>query len=242
MTERPLLVLLHGWGSTRAVWKPVVERLQNHYECYLPELPGHGDSGFTETRLEPLARQIAGSVDRPAIWLGWSLGALITIQAALQAPQQVKQLLIVSGTPAFVQQESWDSAMPVDIFDQFSEGYRADAAKTLKRFVTLQGQGDQQAKMVMQQLSKAMTKNTQALGWGLAVLRDGDLLSELSAIACPVNCLYGEKDALVPATIQHSMQDLGITQVTVWPDTGHVPFLSQPDKFVNWIESVVVHG
>ena len=89
MTERPLLVLLHGWGSTAAVWQPVLEQLQDRFECYLPELPGHGGSTFTATQLESLAQQILESVHRPAIWLGWSLGALIAMQAAGLTPGEV---------------------------------------------------------------------------------------------------------------------------------------------------------
>lgn len=242
MTERPLLVLLHGWGSTAAVWQPVLEHLQDRFECYLPELPGHGDSAFTATQLESLAQQILESAHRPAIWLGWSLGALIAMQAALLMTEQVKQLVVVSGTPAFVQHAGWNSAMPVKTFDQFKSGFSADANKTLRRFIALQGLGDQQAKAVTQQLSRALVKNTDAITWGLEVLHSGNLLEDLSAIACPVHCLYGENDALVPVAVQEVMGEKAGAQVSVWPDTGHAPFLSRPDAFADWVEQVILHG
>lgn len=241
MTEKPLLVLLHGWGSTAGVWQPVVERLQADFTCFQPELPAHGDSQFTETRLEPLARQILAEVDRPAIWLGWSLGALIAMQAALLMPQRVSQLLIVSGTPAFVQNADWDTAMPVDVFDQFQAEFANDASRSLKRFIALQAHGDRYAKSVMQQLGRSLTEGVNAIAWGLQVLRRGNLVRELSAIQCPVNGLYGETDALVPVTVQAAMHENANATVIAWPDTGHAPFLSQPDAFVDWVKGAA-HG
>lgn len=242
MTERPLLVLLHGWGSTAAVWQTVVERLQDDYECYLPELPGHGDSQFTEMQLEPLAQQIADSVNRPATWLGWSLGALVAMQAALQMPQQVNQLMLVSGTPAFVQHAGWDAAMSPDTFNEFQLAFSSHANKTQQRFIALQAHGDSQAKIVVQQLGRASTESSDAIAWGLDVLRGADLLERLSALSCPVNCLYGENDALVPVTVADAMREKAAANINIWPSTGHVPFLSQPDAFVAWIKESIQHG
>ena len=175
MTEKPALVLLHGWGSTASVWQPVVERLQDNYECYLPELPGHGESRFSQMRLKSLTEEILVAVGRPAIWLGWSLGALIAMQAALLMPQQVQRLLIVAGTPAFVQHEDWDTAMPLDTFDQFQSDYMDNASKASRRFIALQAHGDVQSKRVMQQLGDASVNRFNAIGWGLEILRVGSL-------------------------------------------------------------------
>ena len=241
MTEKPLLVLLHGWGSSAAVWQPVVERLQQDYACYLPELPGHGDSRFPETDLIPLAQQILATVNRPAIWLGWSLGALVAMQAALLMPQQVQRLLLISGTPAFVQHRGWQRAMPLDTFDEFQAAFSAHALKTLQRFVVLQAQGDQQAKTVAQQLGYASTDSEAAIGWGLDVLRESDLVDQLPAIACPINCLYGENDALVPVSIAATLREAG-ADVRIWPHTGHAAFLSNPDKFTRWFRDAIAHA
>jgi len=236
MTDKPVLVLLHGWGSSAGVWQPVIERLQESYQCYMPELPGHGESELTQTRLKSLAEEILAAVGCPAIWLGWSLGALIAMQAALLAPPQVLRLLIVAGTPAFVQRDGWEMAMSADTFHQFQSGLAGNASKTLRRFIALQAHGDSQAKQVMRQLGGASAKRFDAIGWGLDVLRDSDLLGELSSIGCPVDCLCGELDALVPVSVQGEMRTRLDASVTAWSDTGHAPFLSRPDEIVDWVK------
>ncbi len=52
----PPLVLIHGIGSRRGVWKPVVKRLAREHEVIAIDLPGFGDS-------EPLPADVPPSVD-----------------------------------------------------------------------------------------------------------------------------------------------------------------------------------
>ena len=40
----PPLVLLHGVGHRRQAWYPVLDRLTEHREVILVDLPGHGES------------------------------------------------------------------------------------------------------------------------------------------------------------------------------------------------------
>ena len=235
MKPESRLVLLHGWASTARVWQPVVHELHAGYECVTVELPGHGQSHLTATRLEPLARQVVDCLQGPAIWLGWSLGALIAMQAALIAPSMVQQLLLVSGTPSFMQHRPGQVAMAEPTFRDFQGEFASRPERTLQRFIALQAHGDSHARQVMDQLRQSATRLPAEIDWGLEALRDTDITSELAAIDCPTQCLYGEQDSLVPAGIGETMHMQMQARVTVWPDTGHVPFLSRPLEFVEWV-------
>ena len=234
MNDRPRLVLLHGWGSTGRVWEPVRPALEANYRCQIFNLPGHDDSSLSETRLEPLAAQLLQQAREPAIWLGWSLGALIAMQAALLMPHSVERLLLVAGTPAFVQQDGWSSAMPLRDFADFESDYAGHPLRTMKRFIALQSMGDRQSKQVARQLSQSACQATSDIGWGLVELREGDLREQLLSLNREVNCLYGGQDTLVPAAVGETMQQAGMASVT-WPDSGHAPFLSRPQDFVQWV-------
>ena len=132
MTERPSMVLLHGWGSTAKVWRAVADDFRRTYDCYLPELPGHGDSRLAHSVSGELASQLINEINRPATWLAWSLGALIAMQAALQSPDRVDRLILVAGTPSFVQTPHWREAMPVSTFNQFLDEYRSNPRQAQK--------------------------------------------------------------------------------------------------------------
>ena len=239
MVDRPAVVMLHGWGSSAAVWRPVIQQLNGHYEYYVPDLPGHADSELTQTDLLSLCRQVLHDFHRPAIWLAWSLGALIAIKAALIASQQVQRLLIVSGTPGFVQTNDWLPAMPAGIFDQFLDEYRVDKARAQQRFIALQAHGDRHAREVREQLQAAATPANSDIYWGLELLRSQDLHGEMPALSCPVHCLYGANDSLIPVSLSGSMES--IARVTVWAETGHVPFLSDLQGFMHWTREAM-HG
>jgi pimeloyl-ACP methyl ester carboxylesterase len=60
----PPLLLLHGAGSSRRVWGPVVEILAERYDVLIPDLPGFGQS-------PPLGAtpDVAGLTDAVASWL-----------------------------------------------------------------------------------------------------------------------------------------------------------------------------
>lgn len=239
MTERPSMVLLHGWGSTAKVWRAVADDFRRTYDCYLPELPGHGDSGLAHSDSGRLASQLINEINRPATWLAWSLGALIAMQAALQSPDRVERLILVAGTPSFVQTPQWREAMPVSTFNQFLDEYRTNPRQAQKRFIALQAHGDRNGRHVRQQLEAAATPAASDIGWGLDMLHSQSLGTDLANISCPIHCLYGANDALVPASIADAMQALA--EVTLWPETGHAPFLSDRERFVQWVAGVM-HG
>ena len=239
MTERPSMVLLHGWGSTAKVWRAVADDFRRTYDCYQLELPGHGDSRLAHSGAGQLASQLINEINRPATWLAWSLGALIAMQAALQSPDRVERLILVAGTPAFVQTPQWREAMPVSTFDHFLEEFRTNPRQAQKRFIALQAHGDRNRRHVRQQLEASASPVGSKIQWGLDMLRSQSLSTDLAKISCPIHCLYGANDALVPASIADVMQALA--EVTLWPETGHAPFLSDRERFVQWVAGVM-HG
>ena len=238
MKTKSRLVLLHGWASTARVWHPVMAELQASYDCASIVLPGHGDSHLSATRLEPLARQVIDGLQAPAILLGWSLGALVAMQAALIAPSMVQQLMLVSGTPSFVQHAPGQPAMPEATFAQFHNDFTDQPGRTMQRFIALQAHGDSHAREVMQQLKQSAADSQADIEWGLEVLHDSDISSELAAIECPTSCLYGVQDSLVPVAIGEIMHRHMQASVTIWQDTGHAPFVSRPQEFIDWVSSV----
>lgn len=86
------LVLIHGISHQRTGWAPVVERLAQHHEVVLVDLPGHGGSPAFDpgeltirTSLTDLLREFLddAGLDRPHV-AGNSLGALVALEMAEQ--------------------------------------------------------------------------------------------------------------------------------------------------------------
>jgi pimeloyl-[acyl-carrier protein] methyl ester esterase len=235
----PDLVLLHGWGMNAGVWQPVIEGLAARHRVTALELPGHGASAFDPARgtLRHWAAACLDAAPSRAIWLGWSLGAQVALQAALDTPERVRGLVAVAGTPRFVQDEDWPHAMPDATFRQFAAALASDHAGTLDRFLGLQVRGGTEARETLRELRAAIRARPApqlgALRAGLELLLGVDLRADLPGLQPPSLWLFGERDTLVPADVVHPLETLvPSAEILILHGAAHAPFLSSPGLFL----------
>lgn len=87
----PLVVLLHGAGTTSWMWGPIVKLLQNR-RCMMIDLPGHGDSHKIPWRsLDITATQVHQTIQQAGInatvhLVGLSLGSYVAMTLLAQQP------------------------------------------------------------------------------------------------------------------------------------------------------------
>lgn len=229
------LVLLHGWGMNNGVWAPILERLQAHHRLTLIELPGHGISEYVpdQSSLQDWAEAALAVAPSRAIWLGWSLGAQVCLQAALGQPGRVRSLVLVAASPRFVTGEGWPQAMPIKTFHEFAANLARDHAGTLERFLALQVRGAAEARETLRQLKAALrdrpAPREAALDNGLELLLRTDLRARLHELTCPTLWLLGERDTLVPAEVAEELHRLlPGAEVRLLRGSAHAPFLSNP--------------
>lgn len=233
----PDLVLLHGWGMNAAVWDGLPAALTADRRVWRLELPGHGESP-----LEPLhdsreawADACLDAAPRRAVWLGWSLGGLVALEAALRAPERIAALVLVTATPRFASAWDWPAAMDAKNLAKFHDELLADPAGTLDRFLALQVRGGDAAldclRTLRREVSSRSAPNPAALEMGLDLLRDSDLRERIGVLACPNLWLFGQRDTLVPCAASEGVARLlpGAGQRLI-PGAAHAPFLSHREE------------
>jgi pimeloyl-[acyl-carrier protein] methyl ester esterase len=232
----PDLVMIHGWGLHGGIWETLLPRLAPHFRVTVVDLPGHGYSAWQgQAGLPAFAEAVLASVPQRAAWLGWSLGGLVALQAALMRPERVGSLLLLASTPSFVRRDGWPSAMLPSLLDAFASDLEADFERTLGRFLALQVYGSRHAGEVLRQLHEGMLRRGQpaaaALRAGLGILHDTDLRAACAAITCPALVLAGERDTLVPAAAATAAATLlPQGRLEVIAGAGHAPFLAVPGE------------
>src|SRR5581483_539797 len=104
----PEVLLVHGWGLHSGVWHQFAKRLTRTARVTRVDLPGHGRSPITKSyALDDLVEGLTRVCPRPAVWVGWSLGAIVALAAARARPAQVQALGLFGATPRFVQAHDW---------------------------------------------------------------------------------------------------------------------------------------
>lgn len=230
------LVLIHGWGMNGAVWQQTVETLSAHFRVHVVDLPGYGYSVDCRAGdLAEIAEQVLAEAPPQAIWVGWSLGGLITTHIALNHPHRVTKLVTVSSSPKFAAERPWRGIQP-DVLAAFTEQLAQDFATTVERFMALQAMGSPTAKQDIKALKDVVLTRPapapDALMLGLTLLADIDLRSQLGGISMPVLRLYGRLDGLVPAKVAKDMDILlPESDSFVFSQSAHAPFMTEPDEF-----------
>ena len=231
------LVLLHGWGMNAAVWEGLSTTIAAGRRLCRIELPGHGASPFElrHDSREAWADACLEVAPARAVWLGWSLGGLVALEAALRSPERVAALVLLTATPRFVRAPDWPAAMAAGTLAQFHDALLEDPAGTLDRFLALQVRGSEAARDCLRTLRREVAQrpapSREALETGLDLLRDGDLRERLANLSCPSLWVFGQRDSLVPAAAAEGVGNLlpGAMQRVI-AGAAHAPFLSHPQE------------
>jgi len=228
------LVLLHGWGSTREVWRPLLVLLRPWANITLLDLPGcaPGSVSGTEPELAGLLAGILECCPEQAVYVGWSLGGQLAIALAVQEPTRVLAVVTVCSNPRFVATGDWPG-MGADVFSEFLAGVRANPIAAMQRFDTLQVRGSQQPRQLLRQMHQLRRRPASAeLLAGLEWLQTLDLRDVLTVLPQPQLHVLAERDVLVPCAVSRSIAacvaGASSAQVKVLPGACHLAPLDAP--------------
>jgi pimeloyl-[acyl-carrier protein] methyl ester esterase len=228
------LVMLHGWGMNSAVWHDFARQLARTYRVTLIDLPGHGRSPYAgQQSIESWAESCLEVAPDKAVWLGWSLGSMVTLEAVLDAPERVQGALFIAGMPKFVKSEDWPHAMALKTLNQFIELMGDDMSRAQERFLALQMLGSDLAVEVLRGLKARLQEypdpNPEALYAGLELLKHCDLRERMRHIAFTTTWIYGGRDTLAPSRASDVLsQWLPNAATHTIEKAAHTPFLSHP--------------
>ncbi len=237
------LVLLHGWGMHGGIWGEFAQQLQALAPVHCWDLPGYGGTAPLEPcDLDTLSAALLPRLPENAVLIGWSLGGMVALRLARLAPQNVRAVVLISSSARFCASEDWPCAMAPAVLTMFEKQMRGDAAETLHRFLAVQSLGGDDARAQVAQLKRRLAErpwpSEQTLRDGLAMLRHGDIRSELAEIRQPVCVIQGDKDNVVPVAAAAALQALlPQSEVHIIDNCAHAPFQSYPDTLLSIIRS-----
>lgn len=234
-TPRQDIVLLHGWGCNREVWRPLLVLLRPWANITLMDIPGSAP-GRSSGKVPDLPELLAALLDccpRKAVYVGWSLGGVLGAALAARYPERVRALVTLCSNPMFVAADDWPG-MDGGVFRAFSTGMEQQPAATLKRFDSLQVTGARHPRKLLRQLqSLGRQPASGELLAGLKWLESLDMREALPELKPPQLHLLAAEDALVPAAIARLLESqLAATpaaSVKVLASSSHLAPLDVPE-------------
>ena len=247
----PSLVLVHGWGHHASVWRPLVERLESHFQIHLLSLPGYSESeDETAINSGEQAEKQSWQLDviletfnqlpiESAIWCGWSLGGMLASLYASSYPARVSSLVTIASNALFVQRVDWPMAMPAAEYERFSRALGDDDKATLNRFLMLVCQGSKSTRVDLRVLKDCAAKASPAtLQTSLTLLHELDTRTAIAGLTIPQLHIFGENDALVPVAASESIAQLNKgAEIEIIKRAGHAPLLSHTDAIAAMLKN-----
>lgn len=208
----PPLVLVHGLGGTVENWRALAPPLAARHRVLVPDLPGHGRSApLPEARhVDALAEAVLGIADaeqiRDAVWVGHSLGGVVSLRAAVLRPDAARGLLLAAA--AGIGSTSRTAQMTLGVLGVVQPGRwiaphrHAWARSRLGRRAAFGWWGVADPDALEPELAEAFligpAHHTNTRQAGRALLAS-DPRTELDRVSCPCLCLWGASDRWVHA-------------------------------------------
>jgi pimeloyl-ACP methyl ester carboxylesterase len=99
----PPLVLVHGLGGTVENWRALAPPLAARHRVLVPDLPGHGRSALlpeardVDALADSVLRIVGTEEVRGAVWIGHSLGGLVSLRAAVLQPDAARGIVLAAS-------------------------------------------------------------------------------------------------------------------------------------------------
>jgi pimeloyl-ACP methyl ester carboxylesterase len=199
------LLLLHGWGSSAELMRPIATALSKKHRCVALDFPGHGSTAEPPLPWGPdefvswtIAAMDRLEIDRTDV-IGHSHGGRVAIGLAAKHPERVGKL-VLAASAGLRTRSSAKARAKVRMFK--SGRYLANARavpagvkKGLQSWVDRQGSDDYRA-------ASGVMRST------LVKLVNADARQLLPKLQCPTLLIWGDKDDQTPLSNAREMEQL----------------------------------
>lgn len=193
-------------------------------------LPGWGATPEVWAPFAAPGDRLGGEIEPGAEVVAWSLGAMRALEAATRI--ELGSLTLVGATGQFVRRGEYRAGWPERALSGMRERLVREPDTVLEEFQALVlAPGEELAAPLPREQVVAV------LDQGLAFLGGYSMLERAQNISCSVRLLHGGRDRVCPSAAAELLAaSLPRAELTVWPEAGHAPFLSQPDRFRVWLK------
>lgn len=248
----PPLVLIHGLGSARTVWKLVVPALARSFDVITIDLPGHGETPWLEgTPMDP--RSLAGhvietldacGVDRAHV-VGNSLGGWAALELAAAHPDRI--LSVIALAPAGMRDRALQRIRLAFKLNRYLARMTRPALPFILANERLRGVGFARNSPIWRTWSVETCRDAaeaMATAAGYHAALDGTIgrlanCAQNIPASIPLTIVFGDTDRILPPTTSQSRRHQPPhARWLDWPRCGHAIQLDHPARVIELVHEV----
>lgn len=230
--SRPPVALVSGWGIPVSLLESLGHAIAGaqHETIALPGHDGCSLAGAFDP--DPVVDSLLERLPAAGVWIGWSLGGQLLLEAAVRQPPRA--LVLIAATPRFTAGPDWPYGVDPAALEALRQACEASPEAARRRFLGLLATSGAGAREASRQIRDAQRRAPEvvpaALAGGLTVLGALDQREMLERVCCPTLWVMGGSDPLMDAAgadwAASRMPDAIAISVK---EAGHAPFLSHAD-------------
>jgi 2-succinyl-6-hydroxy-2,4-cyclohexadiene-1-carboxylate synthase len=203
--DHPAIVLLHGFMGTGADWAEVASRLQPHFHCLMPDLPGHDgiplDPGSGEDPFaaysDLLWRRVGPLLPPRFALVGYSLGGRLALDLACRYPERIQALVLEGAHPGLSDpgEREQRAAADAEWIRRFEHGPWPALLDDWYRQPVFASLSDAQRRALVARRSRRSPGILAAVLRATSLARQPDRWDDLRRLPMPVGFLAGRQDA-----------------------------------------------
>lgn len=221
------IIFVHGVVTTSSLFPKYLNAYSPDFRGIAVDLRGYGDSqkpdsGFT---IAQFSKDLIALADRLGIekpvWVGVSMGGMIVQQLALDHPDRVRALVLVSTT---------DGAMVLDK-DIPAIGNSRDFHEVSTHIIVGRFPPGAPSTLYQPLLDRIETWNGTVLREALTSMAHANVRGQINAITAPTLILAGSTDAVATPAIARGIQEQIAGAQLVEFNSGHFMMAETPEQF-----------
>lgn len=231
--DGPPVMLVHGVGADGSSWDPIARDLASRFQVLRLDLRGHGQSGPIEgdCTLDAFVRDVIDVLDASGVTCahvaGFSLGGMIAQALALEHPDRVNRLVLLSAVAGRTAEERAKVQERLEILR--TRGIEAITGAAQDRWFTT-GFIERHPEMVRRRMEQLARNHTPSYRAAYTVFSTSDLGDRLHAIRKPTLVATGEHDIGSNTRMAHFMHaQIQGSCLTILPGLRHSVLLEAPD-------------
>ncbi|MDF7815190.1 alpha/beta hydrolase [Hymenobacter sp. YC55] len=245
---KPAMVLCNGFGCSQQIWRHMIPTLAARYQLILFDYVGSGESdlsAYDERKYATLAGYAQDVVDicqalqlHDAVIVGHSVGAMIGLLAATQAPRYFTKLVLIAPSPYYLNEPDYYGGFEVDDVHQLLALMDEDYHSWTNLFASLL-MGPANPASLGEELATYFCQTDSAIAQQFArVVFLSDNRPDLARLRQPALVLQCQQDVAAPAEVgAYLARHLPVATLVTLNATGHCPHLSAPLETLRAMEA-----